>query len=111
MIPSLLPFYILKGIRSTYFIQPVYFFPLQCYNLLVTIAIIIHEAMAPRPHPRPCVLYWGKLESAEKLRDDSEKLAHFHVTNLIDWSMPQFRSQGTQTDDGWEIHFPHIQGE
>lgn len=62
------------------------------------IAIIIHDAMAPR------ILYCGKLESAEKRSDDAEKLAHFQVTNLIDLSRPRFITQGTQTDNGWGEH-------
>lgn len=78
-------------------------------RLLGIIAIIIHDAMAPRPRPR--LLYWGKLESAEKLKADSAKLADFQITNLVILSRPPFISQGTQTDDGWEEHVQHIKRE
>lgn len=78
-------------------------------RLLGIIAIIIHKVMASCPRPR--LLYCGKLESAEKIKADSAKLADFQISNLIILSRPPFISQGTQTDDGWEEHVPHIKRE
>lgn len=95
--------------QANLFVPAYLYFPSVMLRLLGIIAIIIHDVMTSRPRPR--LLYWGKLESAEKLKADSAKLADFQITNLIILSRPPFISQGTQTDDGWEEHVPHIKRE
>lgn len=81
-IASSYPFQILKA-SNQLTISSDLRFPSVMLWLLSINAIIINNTMAPR------LLYCGKLESAEKLKDDAEKLAHYHVTNLINWSRRQ----------------------